>query len=136
VTIVVGYDGSDCAKAALRATATAAKLANEEVVVVFAYYISPLGGGDVHDFKSALEAHADTQTKEALDELAAAGVSATAQHVSSKPADAILAVAEQTGARLVVVGGMTHGAVAGAILGSVVLNVIQRSHVPILVVPE
>lgn len=136
MTIVLGYDGSDSARAALRATATAAKLANEDVIVVFAYYISPLGGGDVADYKTALEAHAEAQTKEALSELEAAGVRATARHVSGKPADAILDVAAETEARLVVVGGSSRGAVAGMILGSVVLNVVHRSPVPVLVVPE
>lgn len=135
-TIVLGFDGSEQAKAALAETARIAGERGAAVVVVFAYYISPLGGGDVRDYKAALEKVAAHETARAVADLEEAGVSATARHVSGKPAEAILAVAEEVGARMIVVGSTSQSALAAALLGSVVLHLVQRSPVPVLVVPS
>ena len=133
--IVLGYDGSDQARAALAEAARIANADGADVIVVFAYYISPLGGGDVRDYKAALERVAEQETRRALVDLEAAGIRATARHVSGKPADAILEVAEETGARMIVVGSGSRGALASALLGSVVMNLAQRATVPLLLVP-
>ncbi len=133
--IVLGYDGSEESKAALAAAARIARESGAEVVVVFAYYISPLGGGDVRDYRAALEQTAAHETTRAVADLGAEDVPATARHVSGKPADAILEVADEVGARMIVVGSTSRGPLAGAILGSVVLHLVQRSPVPVLVVP-
>jgi len=133
--ILLGYDGSEESRAALAEVISLAGATGAEVVVVFAYYISPLGGGDVQDFKAALERVAGQETRRALDDLEAAGVKASALHVSGKPAEALLEAAAQTGARMIVVGGSKRGPLAGAVLGSVVVHLVQRSPVPLLVVP-
>lgn len=133
--IVLGYDGSESAQAALAETATLAKGIGAEVIVVFAYYISPLGGGDVHDYKAALERVGTEAAADAVGRLEAEGVKASSRLVSAKPADAIIEVAREQGARLIVVGTMGEGPITGAILGSVVLKLIQRCPVPMLVVP-
>jgi nucleotide-binding universal stress UspA family protein len=135
-TIVLGYDGSPGANAALRETTELAPALEASVVVVFAYYISPLGGGDVRDYKHALERVGGQETRRAVADLEDAGITARAELVSGKPADAIMQVVEEVGARLVVVGG-TEGEspLAGAILGSVVLRLVQRCPVPLVVVP-
>lgn len=135
MTIVLGYDGTETADAALAEAARIAKRLEADVAVVFAYYISPLGGGDVHDYKAALEALATEQTSKAEKALAAEGVACSVHHVSGKPADAILAVAEETGATMIIVGSPSRSPLAAALLGSVVLNLVQRSPVPLLTVP-
>ena len=133
--IVLGYDGSEHAEAALAKAAELARAGGAPVVVVFAYYVSPLGGGDVRDYKQALERVAGEQTDKALAALEAAGVSATAQHVSGRPGEAIVAVAGDVGAGMIVVGSPSRGPLTAAFLGSVVLDLVQRSPVPLLVVP-
>ncbi len=135
-TIVLGYDGAGASQAALAETARIAAETSSDVVVVFAYYISPLGGGDVRDYKEALERHAEDETSRAVATLQAAGIAVSARHVSDRPADAILGVAEEVGARMIVVGGTSQAPLAGALLGSVALRLVQRSPVPLLVVPE
>ncbi len=105
------------------------------LLVATSYYISPLGGGDVRDYKEALEKVATKETSRALDDLGAAGISATAQHVSGRPGEAIVAVATEVGAAMIVVGSPSRGPLTAAFLGSVVLDLVQRSPVPILVVP-
>lgn len=52
---MLGYDESPSANAALAKTVELATALGGSVVVVFGYYISPLGGGDVADFKAQLE---------------------------------------------------------------------------------
>lgn len=135
-TIVLGYDGSSSANAALAETVRIAKETGSAVVVVFAYYISPLGGGDMRDYKEALEKVAIHETARAVADLEQADVPVSAVHISGKPADALLEAAEETGARMIVVGGPSRGPLAGAVLGSAVLHLVQRSPVPVLVVPE
>jgi nucleotide-binding universal stress UspA family protein len=133
--IVLGYDASESAQAALGETVTLAKELGAEVIVVFGYYISPLGGGDMRDYKTALERVGTEAVDEAVGRLEAAGVKASSRLVSDKPADAIIRVARDEGARMVVVGTVGEGPITGAILGSVVLKLVQRCPIPMLVVP-
>jgi nucleotide-binding universal stress UspA family protein len=133
--ILLGFDGSEESKAALAETVRLAGETGSRVVVCFAYYISPLGGGDMRDLKEQLEKVAEHETARAVADLEAAGIEATARHVSGKPAEAILATADEVGARLIVAGATERSPLAGAILGSVVLHLVQRSPVPVLVVP-
>ena len=62
-TIVLGYDGSPSANAALAKTIELAPALGSSVVVVFGFYISPLAGGDVHDFKARLETLGEHEVK-------------------------------------------------------------------------
>jgi nucleotide-binding universal stress UspA family protein len=133
--VVLGYDGSDEAKAALDETIRLFTGTGTEVVVVFAYDISPLDGAAVADFKAELDRIADQETTRALEDLEAAGIEATALHVSGKPADAIIEAALETAARMIVVGSPKRGPLASAVLGPVVLSLAQRSPAPLLVVP-
>ena len=52
-TQVVGYDGTDGARAALHAAMALARGAGRPLVVVFAHHVSRLGG-EVHDYEEAL----------------------------------------------------------------------------------
>jgi nucleotide-binding universal stress UspA family protein len=134
-TIVLGYDGSLSANAALAKTIELAPALGSSVVVVFGFYISPLGGGDVHDFKERLESVGSHEVERAVADLEAAGIEASARIVSARPADAILAVAEEVGAGLIAVGTVGEGPISGALLGSVVLKLVQKSSTPLLIVP-
>jgi nucleotide-binding universal stress UspA family protein len=53
-----------------------------------------------------------------------------------RPADTIAAVAEQDGYDLIAMGSRGMGALAEIIVGSVSRRVLQRSRVPVLVIPE
>ena len=82
-----------------------------------------------------LERLGSHEATRAVADLESAGVEATARLVSAKPADALVDVARETGAQLIVVGSEGESPLAGAILGSVVLRLVQRSPLPLLVVP-
>ena len=134
-TIVLGYDGSPSANAALAKTIDLAPALGSSVVVVFGFYISPLAGGDVHDFKARLETLGEHEVGRAVADLDLNGIEASSRVVSARPADAILAVAEEVGADLIVVGTVGESPISGALLGSVVLKLVQRSPLPMLIVP-
>lgn len=93
-TLVLGYDGSPSANAALVKVTELAPQLGLDVVVVFAYYISPLGGGDVKDYHDALARMGEHELSRARADLEAAGVRVETRLVSGKPANALLAVAE------------------------------------------
>jgi nucleotide-binding universal stress UspA family protein len=134
--IVLGYDGSASANAALAKVIEVAPSLGAPVVVVFGFYISPLGGGDVRDYKERLQHLGEHEVERAAADLDGAGIEVSSRIVSERPAEAILAVAEEVGAQLIAVGTVGESPISGAILGSVVLKLLHRSPVPLLVVPS
>src|SRR2546430_12711991 len=112
--IVLGYDGSDGARAALpHAVALAGGFA-APLMIVFAYGQNPLGGvtGDV---KRAVEDVGAGMLEEAR--AAAIALDATVdvhpELVDGRPVDTLVEVARRRGARLLVVGGNGRGPLVG-----------------------
>jgi nucleotide-binding universal stress UspA family protein len=68
-------------------------------------------------------------------DLEAAGIETTSRITEGRPADVLMAVAKETGASTIVVGTVGENPISGALLGSVVLKLVQRSSTPLLVVP-
>ncbi len=133
-TIVLGYDGSDCAKAALATAVETAQAYGDRIVVAFGAGVYPIGEDSDH-LRLVRKMGADW-AEEALAAIRAAGVSdAETAVVDARPAEALLRVADERGARMIVVG--THGEhpFAGAVLGSVPHKLLHLSKVPVLVVP-
>lgn len=135
VTMVLGYDGSESADAALQQTVVRAKQRSASVVVVFGYYITPLGGTGTGSIREAMAEVGSSALEKAVADLEAVGIDASSRLVEGKPADALIQVAEEVGADTIVVGTVGENPISGALMGSVVLRLIQRSHIPLLVVP-
>jgi nucleotide-binding universal stress UspA family protein len=131
--VIVGYDGSDCAKGALSQAVEQARMFGAGLVVAFAYE-PPAMGAEMADRRHALAERGKALTEEALQLVAGSGVEATAAVVDARPADALLALAVEHQARLLVVG--THGErpLMGVVLGSTPYQLLHRSPVPVLVV--
>lgn len=137
--IVVGTDGSETAK---RAVAEAARLAialGGELHVVTAF--EPLRGTHIKAPEGAVKVWQpmpDSKVESTLGEAAAAartdGVEVTTHAVEKEPGEALLAVAEEVGATMIVVGnkGM-HGA-RRFVLGSVPNTVSHRASCNVLIV--
>ena len=134
-TLVLGYDESPSANAALRETIRVAKERDAAVVVVFGFHITPWGGTGEGSIREAVAKVAQHAVKRAVADLEDAGVAVSSRLVEGKPADALIAVAEDIGADMIVVGTCGENPIAGALLGSVVLRLLQRAKVPLLVVP-
>lgn len=133
--IVLGYDESPSANAALAETIRIAPLVGARVVVVFGFYISPLGGLQEGSIRDALEDVGRQAVGRAVADLEAAGVETESRLVPGKPADVLIEVAKEVDARAIVVGTVGENPITGALLGSVVLRLVQRSPLPVLVVP-
>ncbi len=133
-TIVVGYDGSDCARAALGTAIDVAKALDDSVLVVMAYELSRLGG-EVADYAAALRERADQVVEMAMQQAAAAGFAVETEILEEPPADALVEVADRTDARVIVVGTRGEHPLKGAIVGSTPHKLLQVAGRPVLVVP-
>lgn len=133
--IVVGYDSSPGAHAALRWAAEEARLrgASLDVVHAWTYYVVGATGLMPVD-PTDLEAAAGTVLDEALAELGTVrGVEVNRRLTEGPAAQALLHAAE--GADLLVVGSRGRGGFAGLLLGSVSQQVSHHARCPVVIVP-
>jgi nucleotide-binding universal stress UspA family protein len=72
----------------------------------------------------------------ALDRAHEAGLEARGEVLEGNAVDEILSFADNTRADLIVMGSRGHGALAGAVLGSVSSGVVQHANVPVLVAKQ
>ena len=136
--IVVGVDGSDESKEALRWALEEAKLRDASVRAVYAWrdpYVVTPGFGLPEDFEfDALRERA----VESLDAVIADVVGATSDVqvegvVTEGPAGSVLVQAAED-ADLLVVGSRGHGGFVGLLLGSVSQQCVTHAPCPVLVV--
>lgn len=126
-TIVVGYDESEPAGRALDRAAALAKAFDARVVVTSVAPVGsggPRGGSGAVDPSDPPELHAQ-ELEHAASILAAAGVSAETVAAVGDPADAIVELAEQRQADLIVVGTRELGFVQ-RMLGQSVSGAVSR----------
>ena len=102
--IVVGYDGSDCGKAALDRALELAKELGDKVVVVFGYAPPGIWGGEIAEHEEAIEEFGEKVMGEAAERARAAGVSSEVELVAKRGPEALIEVAAQRDARMIVVG--------------------------------
>lgn len=134
--IVLGYDGSEGSKAALRVAVTVAKAFDAPLTVVFGYEPNPMGG-ETSDYKNQLERIGSGHLAEAVKEAKALDPSVAVEPLVAalRPAESLLQASIERDARVIVVGGSGERPIVGAILGSVPHKLLHRSTVPVLVVP-
>jgi nucleotide-binding universal stress UspA family protein len=131
--IVVGYDGTECADAALDAAAALAKDLGEPILAVFGYGTTPMGG-EVKDHVEALKEHGEEILPKAIERASNAGVKAEPVLVDEEGAEALTAIAKDRDARMIVVGNRGEGPIRGAILGATAYRLVHTSETPVLVV--
>jgi nucleotide-binding universal stress UspA family protein len=134
--IVLGYDGQDGSKIALRTATAIAAAFGRPLVVVFGYMPVQMGG-DTRDQTEAVKNIGADVTAEAVELVRQAdpSVQVSVELVEDRPAESILRAADEHEALAVVVGSTNRGPVAGALLGSVTYQVVHRSTRPVVVVP-
>lgn len=133
--IVVGMDGSAPSRRALAWATELAGTLGAEVVVGHALgllELRPAGSG--HATEADRRAAAVTRLDEWCGPLRAAGVPHRVRVVDGSPAPALLALAAEVRADLIVVG--PRGEDAHRELGSTSHELVARSPVPVVVVPE
>src|SRR5512146_523352 len=99
--IVVGYDGSDCSKAALGTACGLAKALGDRVVVVFGYAPRGYGGGEVQTHREAVEELGEKLTAEAAEQAEEAGVEHEVKLVPLKSHQALVEVAGERDTRMI-----------------------------------
>jgi nucleotide-binding universal stress UspA family protein len=134
--IVLGYDGQAGSVAALRTATAIASAFNRPLVIVFGYRPAAIGG-EVTDLGKAVRKVGEGFTAEAVEQAHEqdASVDVQVEIVDLRPADAVLQVAEEHDALVIVVGTTGRGPIAGSLLGSVTYQVVHRSTRPVVVVP-
>lgn len=134
--VIVGYDGSPCAKAALRTAIEVGHAYEEKVVIAFAYELSPVGG-ELHDYHAALKELANKRVAEAAELATADGGDSRVEAViiEQEPARALAELAAERDARVIVVGTRGESPIKGALLGSTPHKLLQLADRPVLVVP-
>ena len=133
--IVVGYDGSACGEAALASALGIASELGDKVVVVFGYAPPGLWGGEIAEHEEAIEELGEKVIAKAKSQAAERGVDIEAQLVAKRAAEALIEVADQRDARMIVVGSFGDPPLKGMILGSTPNKLLHMSDRPILVVP-
>ncbi len=134
-SIVVGYDGSDSSKAALARAVELAKGLGDDLVLVFGYAPPGIWGGEIAEHEEAIEEFGAAAMDEAKQLVETDGVKAEYELVAKHGPEAMIAVAEQRDARMIVVGGGGETPLKGAILGATPYKLLHQSARPVLVVP-
>ena len=139
-TIVVATDGS---ASALEAVEYGLELASDQDAEPIFVHVAPatevlpvtgFGMGGPVSVPHELDEH-DRQALDAALEIAASkGLEGKAELLRGNAADAIVAYADSVDADLIVVGSRGHGAIAGALLGSVSRRVLHEARRPVLIV--
>jgi len=134
--VVLGYDGSDGSKAALRVAVRVAGAFHAPLSIVFGYEPSPVGGESA-DHRKSLQAFGEQVVGSAVEAAAAldAGVQVEKLVVPIRPVDSLLEAAKERDALVIVVGASGDRPLMGAILGAVPHKLLYLSEVPVLVVP-
>ena len=135
--IVVGVDGSESSKAALRWTIWQAKLTGASVDAVMAwryptaYGLAPMAGSETD-----LEGDARKALIEILNEVSALEPDVPVHPMVTEGHPAEVLVGAAKGADLLVVGSRGHGAFTSTMIGSVSINCVLHAHCPVLVMRD
>lgn len=135
-TIVVGLDGSEHAKHAISFAVELARRDDAKIVIAHIEEdIVGKGGGPIVANEDELKAEIDRQAEELSSQGVDTRVKTTTVFLGG-PAPAIMEIADEVDADLIVVGTRGHSALAGLLLGSVAQRLLHLAHQPILVVPD
>jgi nucleotide-binding universal stress UspA family protein len=139
-TVVVGTDGSDSSLRAVDKAGQIAAGSGAKVIVATAYFpqSEDQRASDVlkdEGYKTTGNAPIYAILREARDRAQAAGATEVEEKaVVGAPVDALVELAEEAQADLLVVGNVGLSTIAGRLLGSVPANVARRSKTDVLIV--
>ena len=135
--ILFATDGSTAAERILLYVEHLAKVEKTEVIVCHAYEL-PTHYSSVERYEKLAEEYsavAQAVVDEAVEQLRQAGVSARGLIRLGMASEAILAIADEVDASLIVMGARGAPSLAEMLLGSVSHQVMRRARRPVLVVP-
>ena len=140
-TIVVGYDGSDCSERAIDAALT---VVNEDGTVHLVSAYDAPSGRQIKDayasvpaeLTSAIDLMSGPRSKleEAARLGAEKGYTVVEHFIDDDPASAILDIADQVEATMLVVGSRGLGRASKVLRGSVSTKIVHHAHIDFMVV--
>ena len=136
-TIIVGFDDSEASKAALDMAVVMAKKFEGRIVVAtgLAPNYAPRRVVEQEYRWEETRKACELGMREVIDGCGDACQLMEAVAVPLAPVKALISLAEERAADLIVVGATGESRVRGLLMGSTAFGVIQRSPVPVLVVP-
>ncbi|MEK6328236.1 MAG: universal stress protein [Actinomycetota bacterium] len=132
--IIVGYDGTECSKAALDQAVGLAKELGDKLVIAFGYAPPGYAGGEMKAHQDAIRERGAEITAEAARSATEGGVENEVELVPKRPAEALSDLATQRRARMIVIGSYGESPLKGAVLGSTPHKLLHLSEAPVLVV--
>jgi nucleotide-binding universal stress UspA family protein len=152
-TVLVATDGSEEASRAREVAVELCAKTGSELHLVHVYGVAPIyplypeatdpGGAELEDpvLQEELESLSEQRAQEVLDAeaervRAVGGTVAQAHLREGGVPHEIVALAEDTGVGLIVVGNRGHGGIRRALTGSVSDSVVRYAHCPVLVVRD
>ena len=124
--IVVGYDGSDCAKVALSTAADIARRYGEKLIIAFAYEVNRVAG-EVGDYHHVLREMAGQRLQEGAGLVNGSDLNVEVVIVEESPARGLIDLADQRDARVIVVGTRGESPLHAAIIGSTPQKLVHMS---------
>lgn len=135
MSLAVGYDGGESARAALAVAINLASDLGETLLVVCG--VAPAGGVG-EEYAATEEAIVEVVAplvSEAVLRARDAGVEAEAILVDADAVGALEMVMEERQPRMLIVGYGESGRIRAALFGAVAPKMVERSDIPVLVVP-
>lgn len=130
--VVVGVDGSEESRNALRWAVEFGQMSGAPVEAVMAWRIPPSYGWGVSYDDVDLEKQAREALESTVRDVLGDNATVNRRLEPGHPAPALVSASEH--AQLLVIGSRGHGAFAGMLLGSVSQHCVQHAHCPVVVV--
>jgi nucleotide-binding universal stress UspA family protein len=138
--IVVGVDGSECSKPALRFAIEEAALRGESVRAVCVWQVPvPLYAGSAYAATVEPKIYSDAArdaAQQQVDDAVGSGAKAKVELVVREGGTAQVLVEESADASMLVVGSRGHGGFAGLLLGSVSQQCAAHARCPVTIVHD
>lgn len=133
--IVLGYDDTDEARAALPVAVRLARAQGTELVIGFGYE-PPRSGGEVGALRDEIERLGEEFAATALDQVRALDpeLPVRAELVQDRPAFAIVRLADALDASFIVLGHRQRHLLAEVFIGSILEGVLSETTRPVVVV--
>jgi nucleotide-binding universal stress UspA family protein len=135
--VVVGVGGDGSGTYAAMTAARVAHTMGSTLVIVFGYESSPMGprGGPLEAEITAIGEEATAEVRAEIAERYP-DLLVEVEMVNERPTESLIQVAIERDAEVIAVGHGGRGPMAGALLGSTAYEVVHRSPIPVLVVPD
>ena len=133
--IVVGYDDSKGARAALNQAIELAKRLDAGILLVFCTEPPSVSAGGAGAQRDVIASIGEEVLNRGQAVIAASGAKARAELVDGRPVDGLIAAADQADALMIVVGHHGEGPLRGALLGTTAYKLVHTAERPVLVVP-